>query len=44
MARKYLIFLEGVKDYNGLIILATNMKSGIDYAFTRRFNSVIHFP
>jgi len=35
--------LQRIEDYNGLVILATNMKSNIDDAFTRRFNSVIHF-
>ena len=35
--------LQRMEDYNGLIILATNMKSNIDDAFTRRLNSVIHF-
>jgi SpoVK/Ycf46/Vps4 family AAA+-type ATPase len=34
---------ERMEDYNGLVILATNMKSNIDSAFTRRFNSIIHF-
>jgi len=34
---------ERMDDYNGLVILATNMKSNIDSAFTRRFNSIIHF-
>jgi len=35
--------LQRMEDYNGLVILATNMKSNIDSAFTRRFNSIIHF-
>jgi SpoVK/Ycf46/Vps4 family AAA+-type ATPase len=35
--------LQRIEDYNGLVILATNMKSNIDDAFTRRFNSVIDF-
>lgn len=35
--------LQRIEDYNGLVILATNMKNNIDDAFTRRFNSVIHF-
>ena len=35
--------LQRIEDYNGLVILATNMKNNIDAAFTRRFNSVIHF-
>lgn len=35
--------LQRIEDYNGLVILATNMKSNIDDAFKRRFNSVIDF-
>jgi hypothetical protein len=36
--------LQRIEDYNGLIILATNMKSNIDDAFIRRFNSILKFP
>lgn len=36
--------LQRVENYNGLVILATNFKSNIDDAFSRRFQSVIHFP
>ena len=36
--------LQRIEDYNGLIILATNMKSNIDDAFMRRFNTVLKFP
>jgi AAA+ superfamily predicted ATPase len=36
--------LQKVEDYNGLVILATNFKSNLDEAFTRRFQSIIHFP
>jgi hypothetical protein len=36
--------LQRIEDYNGLIILATNMKSNIDDAFIRRFNSIVKFP
>jgi SpoVK/Ycf46/Vps4 family AAA+-type ATPase len=32
-----------VEDYNGLIILATNLRSNIDEAFARRFQSLIDF-
>jgi len=35
--------LQRMEDYNGLMILATNMKSNIDKAFTRRFNLVVEF-
>jgi len=36
--------LQRIEDYNGLVILATNMKNNIDDAFIRRFNSVLKFP
>ena len=36
--------LQRIEDHNGLVILATNMKSNIDEAFTRRFQTVIRFP
>ena len=35
--------LQRIEDYNGLIILATNMKSNIDDAFVRRFNAILKF-
>jgi len=36
--------LQRMEDYHGTVILATNLKSNIDEAFTRRFQSVIYFP
>ena len=36
--------LQRIEDYDGLIILASNLKSNIDTAFLRRFHSVIYFP
>jgi hypothetical protein len=36
--------LQRVEDYPGLVILATNLKSNIDDAFARRFQSIIDFP
>jgi len=36
--------LQRIEDYNGLIILATNMKNNIDDSFIRRFNSILKFP
>jgi hypothetical protein len=36
--------LQKIEDHPGLVILASNMKSNIDEAFTRRFQSMIHFP
>lgn len=35
--------LQRIEDYNGLIILATNLKPNIDAAFTRRFQSIVYF-
>jgi len=36
--------LQRIEDFDGLVILATNMKSNIDDAFIRRFNAIIRFP
>lgn len=36
--------LQRLEDFNGLVILASNMKSNIDDAFMRRFNAIIKFP
>ncbi|NMM49670.1 ATP-binding protein [Marinigracilibium pacificum] len=36
--------LQRIEDYNGLVILASNLKTNIDEAFMRRFQSMIHFP
>lgn len=36
--------LQRLEDYNGLVILSSNMRSNLDEAFSRRLNSVIHFP
>jgi len=36
--------LQRVEDYTGVVILSTNMKSNLDDSFTRRFQSIIHFP
>lgn len=36
--------LKRIENHNGLVILASNMKSTIDDAFIRRFHSIIHFP
>ena len=36
--------LQRIEDYNGLVILATNLKSNLDDAFTRRFQTMVHFP
>jgi hypothetical protein len=36
--------LQRIEDYDGLVILATNLKDNLDNAFLRRFNSIIYFP
>ena len=35
--------LQRIEDYDGLVILATNMRNNIDEAFIRRFNSILKF-
>ncbi len=35
--------LQRMEDFDGLIILASNMKNNIDEAFVRRFNAIIRF-
>jgi SpoVK/Ycf46/Vps4 family AAA+-type ATPase len=36
--------LQRLEDYAGLVILASNMRNNVDEAFTRRLQSIIHFP
>ncbi len=36
--------LQRIENHPGLVILASNFKSNIDEAFTRRFQSLIYFP
>jgi len=36
--------LQRLEDYNGLVILSSNMRGNLDDAFTRRLQSIIHFP
>ena len=36
--------LQRIEDFLGMIILATNLRSNIDEAFSRRFQSIIYFP
>lgn len=36
--------LQRVEDFPGTILLATNLRSNIDEAFSRRFQSVVYFP
>jgi len=36
--------LQRIEDFDGLIILASNLRSNLDEAFARRFQSIIHFP
>ena len=36
--------LQRIEDFNGIVVLATNLKNNIDEAFARRFQSMIYFP
>lgn len=36
--------LQRIEDFPGLVILATNLKSHLDEAFARRFQTIVHFP
>jgi Cdc6-like AAA superfamily ATPase len=36
--------LQRIEEHKGVVILASNLKENIDKAFTRRFQSIIHFP
>ena len=36
--------LQRVEDFPGMVILASNLKSNIDEAFSRRFQSTVYFP
>jgi ATPase family associated with various cellular activities (AAA) len=36
--------LQRMEDFPGIVILATNLRSNLDEAFARRFQSIIHFP
>ncbi len=36
--------LQRIENFPGLVILASNFKTNIDDAFTRRFQSIIYFP
>ncbi|MCG8475920.1 MAG: ATP-binding protein, partial [Cytophagales bacterium] len=35
--------LQRIEDYDGLVIVATNLRGNLDVAFARRFESFIHF-
>jgi AAA+ superfamily predicted ATPase len=35
--------LQRIEDFPGIVILATNLRGNMDEAFTRRFQSIIHF-
>lgn len=36
--------LQRVENFNGLVVLSSNLKANMDSAFTRRFQSIIKFP
>lgn len=36
--------LQRIEDFPGTVVLATNLRSNIDEAFSRRFQSIVYFP
>ena len=42
--RRSRYLLQRIEDFEGLVILASNLRTNIDDAFLRRFNAVIRFP
>ncbi len=36
--------LQRIEDFDGLVVLATNIQSNIDEAFSRRFQTIVNFP
>lgn len=36
--------LQRIEDFPGTVLLATNLRSNIDEAFSRRFQSIVYFP
>jgi SpoVK/Ycf46/Vps4 family AAA+-type ATPase len=36
--------LQRIESFAGLVILASNFRNNIDYAFIRRFNTLVYFP
>lgn len=36
--------LQRIENYNGMVILSTNLKQNLDKAFIRRFQSMVYFP
>jgi SpoVK/Ycf46/Vps4 family AAA+-type ATPase len=36
--------LQRIEDFPGVVILATNLRSHLEEAFARRFQSMVHFP
>jgi SpoVK/Ycf46/Vps4 family AAA+-type ATPase len=36
--------LQRLEGYDGLVVLASNLRANLDPAFTRRFHHVVHFP
>ena len=42
-SRHWTYLLQRIEDFPGVVILATNLRSQLDEAFARRFQSVVHF-
>jgi SpoVK/Ycf46/Vps4 family AAA+-type ATPase len=36
--------LQRIEEYNGVVILSSNLRTNIDDGFIRRFQSVVYFP
>ena len=36
--------LQRIEEYDGIVVLTSNLREHIDDAFTRRFDSIIYFP
>ncbi len=42
--RETAYLLQRIEDFSGTVILATNLRSNLDEAFARRFQSTVYFP
>ncbi len=42
--RETAYLLQRIEDFSGTVILATNLRSNLDEAFARRFQSAVYFP
>lgn len=42
--QEVLYLMQCIEDFPGVVIMAANLKANLDEAFSRRFQSMIHFP